>query len=314
VSESPALPPLRGYLRIARFDHWIKNLLVLPGAAFAVLFTGEWPDALVVPLVGALLSTGLVASANYVVNEWLDAETDRFHPAKRDRPAVQGGLSAPLVALEYAVLLVAGLTLGLALSPRAAAALAVLAGMGLVYNVRPLRTKDRVYLDVLSESVNNPLRLLVGWFAVAAAPLPPASLLFGYWMVGAYLMSVKRYSELRTLGSPETAGLYRRSFRFYTPETLLVQAMFYVSCASFFLGVLLVKYRVEILLVLPFMALAFAWYLYIGTQPDSRAQAPEQLYREVGFTAYLALIALLLAAAFVIDFPALEWLLRVPDY
>ena len=32
------------------------------------------------------------------------------------------------------------------------------AGMGVAYNVPPVRTKDRAYLDVLSESVNNPLR------------------------------------------------------------------------------------------------------------------------------------------------------------
>ena len=37
---------------------------------------------------------------------------------------------------------------------------AVLLLMGIAYNVPPLRTKDRPYLDVLSESVNNPLRLL----------------------------------------------------------------------------------------------------------------------------------------------------------
>ena len=39
--------------------------------------------------------------------------------------------------------------------------------MGVLYNVRPFRTKDRIYLDVLSESINNPLRLMLGWAAVS---------------------------------------------------------------------------------------------------------------------------------------------------
>jgi hypothetical protein len=34
---------------------------------------------------------------------------------------------------------------------------------GIFYNVRPMRTKDRAYLDVISESINNPLRLMIGW-------------------------------------------------------------------------------------------------------------------------------------------------------
>ena len=34
--------------------------------------------------------------------------------------------------------------------------------MGIIYNVKPIRSKDIVFIDVLSESVNNPLRFLLG--------------------------------------------------------------------------------------------------------------------------------------------------------
>lgn len=33
------------------------------------------------------------ASADYVINELLDAETDRFHPAKAARPAASGAIT-----------------------------------------------------------------------------------------------------------------------------------------------------------------------------------------------------------------------------
>ena len=36
--------------------------------------------------------------------------------------------------------------------------------MGVVYNVKPLRSKDLPIFDVLSESVNNPIRFLIGWY------------------------------------------------------------------------------------------------------------------------------------------------------
>ena len=34
-----------------------------------------------------------------------------------------------------------------------------------MYNVKPFRFKDIVYLDVIIESLNNPIRFL-GWFIV----------------------------------------------------------------------------------------------------------------------------------------------------
>lgn len=305
---------VKAYVQAARIDHWFKNVLVLPGAALALYFSHEGSWAMLGAVVLALLATGLVASANYVINEWLDADFDRFHPLKKSRPSVSGRLSGRGVLIAWALLLLAGLGVASLVSFRVMLAELSLGVMGVVYNVPPLRTKDRPYLDVLSESVNNPIRLLVGWLAIMGSPLPPASLVFAYWMVGAFLMSVKRYSEMRFLGSAELAGRYRRSFRFYTPEMLLICAFFYSTCAAFVLGVFLVKYRVELLVTLPFLALGFAWYLKIGMKPDSAAQRPERLYREGGFTAYLVFVVTLLVLAFVVDVPALEWFLLLPEY
>ena len=51
--------------------------------------------------------------------------------------------------------------------------------MGILYNVKPVRTKDIPVLDVLSESVNNAIRLLTGWFAVTGVFLSPVSITSG---------------------------------------------------------------------------------------------------------------------------------------
>ena len=102
---------LRGYVEIARIDHWFKNVLVLPGCAFALFLTTHWPGRLWLSIAVTLLATCLVASANYVINEWLDAASDRFHPLKKNRPSALGQLDGRLVALEYAAFLVAGLAL-----------------------------------------------------------------------------------------------------------------------------------------------------------------------------------------------------------
>src|SRR3546814_15555338 len=80
-------------------------------------------------------------------------------------------------------------------------------------------------LDVISESINNPIRLTLGWTMVDPTTLPPSSLLLAYWTGGAFLMGAKRLSEYRDISTE--AGMqmlhrYRRSFSAYTAESLTV--------------------------------------------------------------------------------------------
>lgn len=81
---------MKKYLKIARPDHWIKQLFVLPGSLFALLLIqlAEMNMGLVVRVILGFFSTCFIASANYVINEWLDAEFDKFHPTKKNRSVV----------------------------------------------------------------------------------------------------------------------------------------------------------------------------------------------------------------------------------
>ena len=51
--------------------------------------------------------------------------------------------------------------------------------------------KRQAYLDVLSESINKAIRLLLGWFFGTADYLPPVTIVLGYWLGGAFLMAIK---------------------------------------------------------------------------------------------------------------------------
>lgn len=311
VTRSRLRASIADHLSIARPDHWIKNVFVLPGAALAIgLSTSVNWWLTVAHLAIAILATCLVASANYTINEWLDAESDRHHPVKKTRPAVLGRLSPHTVYLQWFVLSALGLGLSWDLGHKFLVVAATLLLMGLIYNVRPLRTKDRPYLDVLSESINNPLRFMLGWTAVVGYLLPPSSILMAYWMGGAYLMAVKRYSEYRFMGDPERAGLYRESFKFYSESTLLLSAFYYALTSALFLGVFLIKYKIELLLSIPFLALLFVWYLKIGMQSDSAAQKPEQLYKERAFMLYVLGIGVLFTILLLSRFPVLDFLVE----
>ena len=319
-SPAPALPTaglqrrgaarLADHLAIARPDHWVKNVFMLPGVALALLFVRPGLDALLWQTVLGFVSVCLSASANYTINEFIDGEFDCFHPLKKSRPAAQGLLDARLVASQYAALAIASLALAWLVGRSFTIATGVLLVMGILYNARPIRTKDRPYLDVLSEAVNNPLRLLLGWFTLVDSMLPPSSILMAYWMGGAFLMAVKRYTELRSIGEGAAAGNYRRSFRHYTEHRLLLSSFFYAICAAFFLGVFLIKYRIEFLLTFPLFSLMFTWYLAIGLKPNSAAQAPERLFTERAFIVFVAVVCLAIAVLFEIDIPALHILVE----
>lgn len=302
------------YIRIARIDHWFKNVFMLPGVALAILLTDATLTEAIWPTIIGILSVCFIASANYVINEWLDAEFDQHHPVKKNRPSVGNKLKARYVYLEYFVFASMGISLGLLLTREFMVFLLMLLFMGIIYNVKPFRSKDKAYLDVLSESINNPLRLLLGWSAIVSGSLPPSSALLSYWMGGAFLMTVKRYAEFRFIDDPERAALYRKSFKTYTEESLLVSSFFYALSSAFFLGVFLIKYKVEFLLSFPLFALLFSWYLAIGQQAHSPTQNPEKLYKEKKFILYIIFLFAFVAFLFFVDIPWLQFFVKKVEY
>ncbi|MCX6620197.1 MAG: UbiA family prenyltransferase, partial [Acidobacteria bacterium] len=171
------------YLVIARFDHWVKNVFVLPGVviAFTVSAPPRWGQLSIRFLFG-MLAVGLISSSNYVINEIMDAPFDRHHPTKHSRAIPSGNVSVPLAYIEWLALMAGGMALSWGVSPGFTVVMLVFWAMGVLYNVPPVRTKDIPYLDVVSEAFNNPLRLLAGWYIVGDRFPPPASLLVSYWM------------------------------------------------------------------------------------------------------------------------------------
>jgi decaprenyl-phosphate phosphoribosyltransferase len=304
-------PSWRAYVRIARPDHWTKNVLMIPGIAVALSYRPSASTMKTVIALGVMIAaTCLVASSNYVLNELLDAATDRFHPHKSARPAVSGAIVPALALAEWLVLALVGFTLAFSVNTPVAMSAVALWVMGILYNVPPIRLKDWPYLDVLSESANNPIRLALGWFAILPDRLPPFSLVLAYWMAGAFLMAVKRLSEYRELTAhgPGAAGAYRRSFASYTEQKLLVSSIFYATLGAQFGGMFILRYRLELVLLAPFIAGLFAWYVHISYKPESATQHPERLYREGALSGYLVVCLVLFAVLMFVRIPWLyEW-------
>ncbi len=290
---------MRQTIRVLRLDHWHKNLFVLLGAVAAVELCHQHYTArqFWFILLGFFLSC-LVSSVNYVMNEFLDASGDAKHPRKKHRPIPSGAVNPQHLLFAASWFLVVAVGTAAWLHNWAVAlGLMVFFGSGILYNVKPARFKEVPILDVLVESLNNPIRFVIGWFAtVAPLGFPPLILLFLVWMYGAFLMSAKRLAERRFLGH-EAEG-YRVTYRFYTERSLLFFTSIYALLSlGLFVVVALVK-SPNLLFAAPLVILHLAWVLKLTLDKGSIMMDPEHAYKKPLFLIFsFATLALMVYLA-----------------
>jgi decaprenyl-phosphate phosphoribosyltransferase len=198
-------------VRSLRPRQWIKNLLVFMAPAAAGVL-GHWSTTLRV--VAAFLIFCVVASGTYLINDVVDAESDRHHPIKRRRPVASGDLS-PSLALGIGVgLIVAGMVAALAVGPwNLAVVVLVYVGLSLAYSLR-LKTEPVVELAVVAAGFV--LRAIAGG-VVAGVHLSNWFLVFTSF-AALFVVTGKRYAEFRHLG--EVRGSHRQVLDDYSESFL----------------------------------------------------------------------------------------------
>jgi 4-hydroxybenzoate polyprenyltransferase len=148
---------LRDLIQLSRPKHWIKNVFVFMPVPFALAKRAHLD-----PLTFGygLLSFCLAASAVYAFNDAQDAERDRMHEEKRNRPIAAGRISKP-VAYGWSLLLAA---IGGALALATSSPLALLLyGLYLSTNVvYSLGAKHIALVDVFLLAGLYVLRALLG--------------------------------------------------------------------------------------------------------------------------------------------------------
>ena len=198
-------------VRTARPRQWPKNLLV-----FAAPLAGESlgrPHGLAYALVAAAAFTA-ASSAVYFVNDVLDAERDRGHPYKRNRPVAAGSLPAAHALAVAAACAAAAAAAGLWIGE---AGLSVAIGGYLAASLAyTLGFKHVPVLELLFVASGFVLRALGG---AAATGVPPSGWFLLVCSLGALMVAVaKRSMELAVLG-PDAAA-HRPAMRWYTARAL----------------------------------------------------------------------------------------------
>lgn len=91
------------YLQLLRPHQYVKNLILFLPAFFSreLLKEAVWTRTTL-----GVLAFSLVASAVYILNDYLDREEDRQHPGKKDRPLASGKVPA-----SHALVIMIGLLL-----------------------------------------------------------------------------------------------------------------------------------------------------------------------------------------------------------
>ena len=297
---------MRAYLQAMRLERWPRSLAIFIGSASFFflnrsLVTGSvWDYGF--HLAAAFILTWGISTANYVINEIVDAPYDAHHPTKKSRPLVQGLISKKSFAALGVLLTALSLCAAwLFYSPSFFFALLSLLIAGFIYNIHPVRTKDIPFLDSISESANNPIRFLIGWFALSpASSFPPVFLLLSWWSFGNFLLVAKRLSEFRFL--KDKAGDYRKSLRKYSRRSLLLGMA--VSAAVFFLTYVLfsISFKLQIFLLLtPFLAVFFLLIYRKTLMEQEIMEEPERLLQQPRFAIYTLFLVLLFLAAILWD-------------
>jgi 4-hydroxybenzoate polyprenyltransferase len=194
------------YVELARPAHWVKNAFVLAGIVFG--HASDDPDLLVAAVV-TTISFCLVSSAVYAFNDSLDAEQDRDHPDKRNRPVARGAVSKREAFAIAAVLAASGLALAAWVGLVATGIIAAYLALNAVYT---LGLKRVPVVDVFVIAAGFMLRLLAGTSGIGVEP--SQWLLACGFLLTLFLGFAKRRAELARLA--EDAAQHRAVLDAYT--------------------------------------------------------------------------------------------------
>ncbi len=294
------------YLRAMRIERWPRSLAIFVGTYFYLLIHRiplNSTDFLRVLFNSSLafILTLFVSFLNYIINEFADAPFDVHHPLKRQRPLVRGEVKKDILIFIAVLLFIFSIPLSLFLfSYFTSLSLFLLFLAGIIYNIKPIRLKDIPFLDSISESANNPIRFLIGWFSAGGSSLPSLLVLFFFWAFGNFILSSKRLSEIKNLGV-ERARSYRKSFSGYNERSLFLFIIFSSLVAlSFFVAFSIKMSIISFLLSIPVFLSFSIWIIFKMARVGRLMDEPEVLFKNPVFLTLFSLMAFFFILAFFI--------------
>ncbi len=266
---------------------WTKNLFLLLPLLFGkklFVYPGNLHTA-----EGFLLFCA-AASAGYLLNDWIDRESDRAHPEKALRPIAAGRFGGRGALWTSAALAGGALAGGFALDPFLGCTVGAYLFLSLAYT---LWLRQRVLVDVLSVSAFFLFRVLAG--SLTAQVWLSHWLIFMTFLLALFLGFSKRYQELQSLGGERAAACRPVLVRYTAP--FLLHLILMIS------GAMIVVYMLytvdtrticefgtgDLLFTVPVFCYAVFRYLYLVTVRGRPADPAAMLLTDRPFLLSLVL-------------------------
>lgn len=263
---------LSALFKSMRPRQWSKNVFVLAAVVFDKKLLN--PEAVGKSLAGMILFC-LLSSSVYLINDILDAEADRNHPQKRNRPIASGKLPVSVAATAALLIIIITIPLSFLLSNLFGWIALVYFLVNLAYSTR---LKHIPLIDVLIIAAGFVLRVAAGVSLIEVERFSPW-LYVVTTLLALYIGFGKRRAELTLLQND--ANNHRRVLDGYN-LALLDQLITIVS------GTTIVAYSLytfsapnlpdnhSMMLTIPFVIYGIFRYLYL-IQVEQAGGAPEDI-------------------------------------
>jgi 4-hydroxybenzoate polyprenyltransferase len=271
---------IKHLVRAARPQQWIKNLLLYAGFLFT-LGAGKPGTSFGRASLGFALFCCLSASA-YILNDLIDADSDRKHPTKRNRPIASGALSPAVAAVAAGMLGTGGVAgafaAGLQFGCLAVLYVVVTVGYSTLF-------KRVVLLDVIVLAIGYVVRAVAGavivgvpasfWLALCTMLL---ALFLGLCKRRAELASAEKDADIRKVLAEYSLPLLDQLISVVTSSALLAYALYTYSTPTKPGGSmkwLFIDH--ELTLTIPFVVYGIYRYLYLVYKRNLGA-SPEMMF------------------------------------
>jgi decaprenyl-phosphate phosphoribosyltransferase len=209
-------------LRLLRVRQWVKNAFVAAPLFFTPALVS--PQSVLRVAAGVLCFCAL-ASAVYILNDYLDREADRLHETKRHRPLAAGAVSPIAAVALMGALTLAGFSGAFALGLGFGLIAAAYYALNIAYSFGLKRVS---ILDVMIIALGFVLRVYAGGALIGVSPTVWILVCTG--LLALFIALAKRRDDLaRGLGGDHRASLAGYSTRFLDTAVAIVLGSLVVS-------------------------------------------------------------------------------------
>jgi len=220
---------MKHYIKLLRPHQYVKNTFILSPLFFSFKFR---ETDLLLQVLAVTICFCFVASAIYILNDYLDIEEDRKHPRKKNRPLASGAVPVSHAFIMFGALLVVGLGGMAYLSINALIFTGVYVGNNLLYSYR---LKHIPLLDVVLISVGFVLRLFIGE-AAGEGELPLSMwIVLVTFLLAMFLALAKRRDDvlLQAQGKKVRKSIYGYNLEFINGGMMIMASVTIVAYISY---------------------------------------------------------------------------------